>query len=149
MPFRHSFYGFWAALLLFFGLLAPAAAQRGGDDGAYQILSARYGTSERYVDVTERVRELASGDQPFLVHNDTFGTDPDRGRVKTLRIDARDARGKTRTFNYREDAVVDGRQFTAGAAETVGTAAARAMAATMVSSASCKRCTAPRSTMWT
>ena len=112
MPFRHSFYGFWAALLLFFGLLAPAAAQRGGDDGAYQILSARYGTSERYVDVTERVRELASGDQPFLVHNDTFGTDPDRGRVKTLRIDARDARGKTRTFNYREDAVVDGRQFT-------------------------------------
>lgn len=45
MPFRHSFYGFWAALLLFFGLLAPAAAQRGGDDGAYQILSARYGTS--------------------------------------------------------------------------------------------------------
>ena len=112
MPFRHSFYGFWAALLLFFGLLAPAAAQRGGDDGAYQILSARYGTSERYVDVTERLRELASGDQPFLVHNDTFGTDPDRGRVKTLRIDARDARGKTRTFNYREDAVVDGRQFT-------------------------------------
>jgi hypothetical protein len=59
----------------------------------------------------ERVRELASGDQPFLVHNDTFGTDPDQGRVKTLRIDARDARGKTRTFNYREDAVVDGRQF--------------------------------------
>ena len=78
MPFRHSFYGFWAALLLFFGLLAPAAAQRGGDEGAYQILSARYGTSERYVDVTERVRELASGDQPFLVHNDTFGTDPDQ-----------------------------------------------------------------------
>ena len=36
MPFRHSFYGFWAALLLFFGLLAPAAAQRGGDDGLGQ-----------------------------------------------------------------------------------------------------------------
>jgi hypothetical protein len=106
---------------LFLRLLGRAAAvlraagprpRSGGDDGAYQILSARYGTSERYVDVTERVRELASGDQPFLVHNDTFGTDPDRGRVKTLRIDARDARGKTRTFNYREDAVVDGRQFT-------------------------------------
>ena len=51
----------------------PAAAQRGGDDGAYQILSARFtGTSRRYVDVTERVRRLANGDQPFLVHNDTF-----------------------------------------------------------------------------
>ena len=100
MPFRHSFYGFWAALLLFFGLLAPAAAQRGGDDGAYQILSARYGTSERYVDVTERVRSMAASSP-------------------------------------------------AGAAETVGTAAARAMAATMASSASCKRCTAPRNTMWT
>ncbi len=111
MLFHHPFAGFWAALLLFFGLLAPAAAQRGGDDGAYQIMSARYGTAERSVDVTERLRELARSDQPFLVHNDTFGTDPDRGRVKVLRIYARDPRGKTRTFEFREDSVVDGSQF--------------------------------------
>lgn len=57
----------------------PRAAQRGGDDGAYHRSERPLRTSERYVDVTERVRELASGDQPFLVHNDTLGTDPDRG----------------------------------------------------------------------
>ena len=112
MLLRNPLYGFWAALLLFFGLLAPAAAQRGGDSGAFQVLSARYGTAERNVDVTERLKQLAAMDQPIRVHNDTFGADPDRGRVKVLRICARGPNGATRTFEYREDSIVDGTQFT-------------------------------------
>ncbi|BEU95925.1 DUF3395 domain-containing protein [Acidovorax sp. DW039] len=112
MLFHNPLHGLWAVLLLFFGLLGPAAAQRGGDEGAYQILSASYGTPERSVDVTERLRQLARSDQTFRVSNDVFGTDPDRGRVKSLRIYARGPNGGTRTFEYREDSYVNGAQFT-------------------------------------
>ncbi len=110
MLFHHPLRGFWAVLLLFFGLLAPAAAQR--DEGAYQILGARYGTVERNVDVTERLRQLARSDRGFRVSNDVFGVDPDHGRTKALRIYARGPRGETRTFEYREDSFVDGSEFT-------------------------------------
>lgn len=109
MLFRHPLRGFWAVLLLFFGLIGSAAAQR--DEGAYQILGARYGTQERNVDVTDRLKQLARSDRNFRVSNDTFGTDPDRGRTKELRIYARGPDGRTRTFEYREDSVVDGNQF--------------------------------------
>lgn len=109
MLLRHPLRGFWAVLLLFFGLIGSAAAQR--DEGAYQILGARYGTPERNVDVTERLKQLARSDRNFRVSNDTFGTDPDRGRTKELRIYARGPDGRTRTFEYREDSVVDGNQF--------------------------------------
>lgn len=109
MLLRHPLYGFWAAMLLFFSLLSPAAAQR--DEGAYQILGARYGTVERNVDVTERLRQLASTDSNFRVSNDVFGVDPDRGHTKSLRIYARGPNGNTRTFEYRENSTVDGTQF--------------------------------------
>lgn len=109
MLFRHPLHGFWAVLLLFFGLIAPAAAQR--DEGAYQILSASYGTAERSVDVTDRLKQLARSDQAFRVSNEVFGIDPDRGRTKALRIYARAPDGATRTFEYREDSTVDGAQF--------------------------------------
>lgn len=103
----------WAALLLVLGLVAPAMAQRGGDDGAYQILSARYGTREGNVDVTDRLRDLARRDVGIRVSNDTFGVDPHRNHPKMLRIHARDPRGRTRTFEYPEGSYVDGNQFTA------------------------------------
>lgn len=77
----------------------------------YRILNARYGTAQRNVDVTERLRELARADTSFRVSNDTFGSDPDGGRVKTLRIHALAPGGGTRTFEYREGSVVDGSQF--------------------------------------
>src|SRR5436305_9239704 len=43
--------------------------------------------------------------------NSTFGVDPAPGKVKTLRITARGAYGKTRVFEYREGSTVDGAQF--------------------------------------
>lgn len=109
MLLRHPLYGFWAAMLLFFSLLSPAAAQR--DEGAYQILGARYGTVDRNVDVTDRLRQLAGTDRNFRVANDVFGVDPDRGETKALRIYARGRDGATRTFEYREGSTVDGSQF--------------------------------------
>jgi hypothetical protein len=83
-----------------------------GDEGQYQILQARYGTADHNVDVTQRLKELARQDRSFRMGNSTFGVDPDRGRVKTLRIYARGPDGRHRMFEYREGSVVDGSQFT-------------------------------------
>jgi hypothetical protein len=85
---------------------------RDRDSGDYQILQARYGTSQRNVDVTDRLRELARQDRSFRLTNDTFGIDPHPGRVKTLRIYARGPGGQSRMFEYTEGRVVDGSQFT-------------------------------------
>jgi len=83
----------------------------GGDAGAFTILSAQYGTARNHVDVTARLRELARTDQTFRMGNSTFGVDPDRGVVKTLRIYARGPDGQQRMFEYVEGSVVDGSQF--------------------------------------
>lgn len=85
---------------------------RGGDEGAYRILGARYGTPRNSVDVTDRLKELARRDVNFRMGNSTFGVDPDPGAIKTLRIFARGPRGETRTFEYREGSTVDGSLFT-------------------------------------
>jgi hypothetical protein len=83
----------------------------GGDSGQFVILSAQYGTNRNHVDVTNRLRELARSDRSFRMGNSTFGTDPDPGRQKVLRIYARGSNGGTRMFEYREGSVVDGSQF--------------------------------------
>src|SRR5215471_1182694 len=82
------------------------------DDGQYQILKARYGTARSNVDVTERLRELARQDTTFRMGNSTFGVDPDRGVLKTLRIYARGRNGQDRMFEYTEGSTVDGSLFT-------------------------------------
>lgn len=104
-----------ALLALCTGLLAPALAQRSNDTpdaGDFQILQARYGTPERNVDVTARLKELARQDQKFRMGNDIFGVDPHPDRVKSLRIFARGRDGEIRTFEYAEGSMVDGAQFT-------------------------------------
>ena len=83
----------------------------GSGTGQYTILHAEYGTERNHVDVTQRLRELASTDRTFRMGNSTFGTDPDPGQIKTLRIYARDASGRPRMFEYRESSVIDGAQF--------------------------------------
>lgn len=94
-------------------LALPARADRDGrDDGEYKILQARYGTSERNVDVTPRLRELAREDHRVRITNDLFGVDPAPGHRKTLRIIAQGRDGRTQTFDYEEFSHVDGNQFT-------------------------------------
>lgn len=82
------------------------------DDGDYQILQANYGTSRRHIDVTQRLKELARRDRSFRIGNDTFGADPDPGRIKMLRIYTRGRDGRSRTFEYKEGSLIDGAQFT-------------------------------------
>ncbi|MBP1627755.1 MAG: hypothetical protein H6Q00_2230 [Holophagaceae bacterium] len=98
------------AMLLF--LPGTARAQHHGHDaGEYVILSAQYGTEHHHVDVTQRLREGARRDRMFRASNETFGVDPDRGRVKTLRIFARGPRGREEVFEYREGSLIDGSLF--------------------------------------
>ncbi|MBB5205877.1 hypothetical protein HNQ51_003208 [Inhella inkyongensis] len=82
-----------------------------GDDGQYLILEARYGTADRNVDVTARLRDLAAQDYRFRMGNDSFGVDPHPGRRKTLRIYAEDRQGQQRVLEFAEGSVVDGTQF--------------------------------------
>jgi len=82
------------------------------DEGRYTILSAQYGTAERHVDVTDRLREIARSDRSFRLDNRLMGVDPDRGRTKVLRIYARERDGDERMFEYREGQVIDGSLFT-------------------------------------
>ena len=84
---------------------------RDEDSGAYVILSAQYGTARHYVDVTNRLKELARQDRTFRMGNSTFGVDPDQGQEKTLRIYARGPNGQDRMFEYREGSTIDGSQF--------------------------------------
>lgn len=91
-------------------VMGPAWA-RNDNDGEYRIQRAVYGTPERFVDVTDRLRELARRDARFRLGNDTFGVDPARGEVKVLRIQAVSRSGRSRTFEYIEGSVVDGALF--------------------------------------
>jgi hypothetical protein len=84
---------------------------RNRDDGQFVILGAQYGTPEHHVDVTNRLKELARRDRTFVMGNNTFGVDPDYGRVKALRIYARGPDGRDRMFEFREGSLVDGSQF--------------------------------------
>jgi hypothetical protein len=112
MP-KSLFSRYWLFLCSLFILMAgfanPASADWG--EGDYRIIKALYGTPERHVDVTSRLKELAQRDERFRLGNGVFGTDPDKGRVKTLRIEAVSSSGRNRTFEYTEGSWVDGSQF--------------------------------------
>jgi len=83
----------------------------GGDRGQYVIRRAEYGADNRWVDVTQRLRQLAANDATFRMGNSTFGVDPAPGTVKMLRIYTRGPQGGNRVFEYREGSTVDGSWF--------------------------------------
>ena len=89
----------------------PPAAQSG-----YVILGARYGVPGSNVDVTQRLRQLASVNATFRMDNRTFGMDPAPGMRKTLRIWARGPRGDIRSFDFPEGTTVNGALFSSWSA---------------------------------
>lgn len=101
-----------AALMLLVAMLTGSSAWAARDDGQWQVLSARYGTSQRNIDVTDRLRDLARRDDRVRVTNELFGNDPAYGQSKTLRIYARNRDGDNRTFEFREGSIIDGNDFT-------------------------------------
>ncbi|MFX1679211.1 hypothetical protein PV762_08255 [Mitsuaria sp. CC2] len=101
-----------AALMLLVAMLTGTSAWATRDDGQWRILNARYGTSQRNMDVTGTLKELARRDDRVRVTNELFGKDPAYGQTKTLRIFARNRNGDNRTFEFREGSVIDGNDFT-------------------------------------
>lgn len=106
-----------AALLV---MSDEAWSQYGAERGQWQILSARYGTARRNVDVTQDLKYLAKQGLTIRVTNKSFGTDPDPGQVKSLRIYARGPGGATRTFEYFENDNIDGGVFSGWSAGNWG-----------------------------
>lgn len=109
MQRRQLALGAGSALLM--ALLARPAWAQNGDSGEFTILQAHYGTENKHVDVTRRLRDLARQDRRFQLTNDLFGVDPDPGRQKTLRLYVRDRQGQERYLDYRERDWVEGAQF--------------------------------------
>ncbi len=93
-------------LLTIIGLFLAAS----GMAQQFEILSARYGSAHRNIDVTRQLKQLARGNATFRLSWRTFG-DPAQGQAKTLRIFARGPRGANRFFEYRDNDVVDGSIF--------------------------------------
>src|ERR1700722_362890 len=87
------------------------AQDRDGDSGRYVILNAQYGTEQRNVDVTPRLRELARHDRQFRVENESIQADPAPGRPKMLRVFALEPDGHERTFDFPDGSIFDGAQF--------------------------------------
>jgi hypothetical protein len=77
----------------------------------WQVMYADWGSGNRRVDVTQRVRVMLSGNGMVRVNNQNLGGDPAVGADKVLRISGRDARGQVQQFSYKEGASIDASQF--------------------------------------
>jgi hypothetical protein len=106
--------------LLLFGLVlgitflcsSPVALAQGVMYGpGWQVIRADWGAGNRWMDVTNQVRILLSGNGMVRVNNDNMGGDPAKGADKILRIQARNAQGQTRQFTYKEGSSIDASQF--------------------------------------
>jgi hypothetical protein len=101
--------GFTTLAVLAFALLMVGTMV--AQEGEFVILSAQYGTGDRHVDVTQRLKELARHDRVFRLENSVMGDDPAPGQRKVLRIFARGPNGQERMFEYVEHSRVDGGLF--------------------------------------
>ncbi len=110
MLYLHLF-GVLAASLL---LLAPARGQNYNNlqpGPGWQVNKADWGVGNRWMDVTNRVRALLNGNGYVKVNNANMGGDPAVGADKILRIRARNSRGQSQQFTYKEGSSIDASQF--------------------------------------
>jgi len=103
---------FFLALALV--LAAPAPAQYSNNvmpGPGWQVMKAEWGAGNRWMDVTNQVRMLLSGNGMVKVNNQNMGGDPAVGADKILRIQARNYQGQSRQFTFREGESIDASQF--------------------------------------
>jgi DUF3011 family protein/DnaJ-like protein len=97
---------FGAVLALLLLIVFPVWAQVGPQRG--ELMRADYGSGNRWVDVTQRVRSLIRGESlKFRVDNDTLRVDPLPGTAKALRLQFRDTNGRTRQLRFQENQYVN------------------------------------------
>jgi hypothetical protein len=77
----------------------------------WPVVRAEWGAGNRWMDVTNQVRMLLSGNGMVRVNNQNMGGDPAVGADKTLRISARDDRGRVQQFSFKEGSSIDASQF--------------------------------------
>lgn len=82
-----------------------------GNGSGWQVMWAEWGAGNRRMNVTDRVRTMLSGNGMVKVSNQNLGGDPAVGADKTLWISARDSRGMTQQFTYKEGSSIDASQF--------------------------------------
>ena len=82
-----------------------------GNGSGWQVMWADWGSGNRRMDVTNRVRGLLSGNGMVKVNNANLGGDPAVGADKVLRISARDMQGQVQQFSYKEGSSIDASQF--------------------------------------
>jgi hypothetical protein len=110
---------FWLLTLFFLGLalfLPPTAAGLAQNTmvmpgPGWQVIRAEWGAGNRWMDVTNPVRILLSGNGMVQVNNQNIGGDPAKGADKILRIQASNYQGQSRQFTFREGSSIDARQF--------------------------------------
>lgn len=100
------------ALVLFSSLPAFSQFSNSVMPGpGWQVVRAQWGSGNRWIDVTPRVRVLLSGNGMVQVNNQNMGGDPAVGASKSLVIEARTFQGQTRRFTFREGGAIDASQF--------------------------------------
>ncbi len=77
----------------------------------WQVIKAEWGSGNRWMDVTNQVRMLLSGNGMVQVNNQNMGGDPAVGADKILRIQARNYQGQSRQFTFKEGSSIDASQF--------------------------------------
>jgi hypothetical protein len=97
-----------AASLLF---SASAWAQNVLPGPGWQVTKADWGSGNRWMDVTNQVRRLLTGNGQVKVNNTNMGGDPAVGADKILRIRAVNSSRQSRQFTFKEGDYIDSRQF--------------------------------------
>ena len=77
----------------------------------WQVIKAEWGSGNRWMDVSNQVRMLLSGNGMVQVNNANLGGDPAVGANKILRIQARNSQGQSRQFTFNEGTSIDASQF--------------------------------------
>ncbi len=77
----------------------------------WQVVKADWGAGNRWMDVTNQLQRLLSGNGPVRVNNANMGGDPAVGASKILRIRAVNSSRQSRQFTFKEGDTIDSRQF--------------------------------------
>jgi hypothetical protein len=108
MKNRRTYLRLFCLLAASLFLSASSWAQNGP---GWQVVKADWGAGKRWMDVTNQVRRLLTGNGRVTVNNANMGGDPAYGVYKILRIRAQNSQGQFQQFTYKEGDTIDARQF--------------------------------------
>jgi hypothetical protein len=77
----------------------------------WQVVKADWGAGNRWMNVTNQLQRLLSGNGAVRVNNANMGGDPAVGASKVLRIQAVNSNRQSRQFTFKEGDTIDSRQF--------------------------------------